>query len=252
MSNLPLDTKTLNEHLSLISSHSNSQEKYIKALIEILKHAVSETSDDTDEVYWIEEAQKTISNYTKRIIDQENERFNLENEFKRKGKTVSSIDKFTPAGESYGIPSVSLSGPLDLSDEGALNKAEANFGPPLSEEELAAHFNEVLPNKSKKKAPNFNKMSLEEIEAWEKEQDNSNDLFKVKGRIKNHATIGGASILPAGEGMINSFAHVCKALYDFAETLQNKEEKIKLYELIRKQEIVPSQIISAFTPGKYK
>lgn len=94
----------------------------------------------------------------------------------------------------------------------------------------------------------FENMTKAELEEWENQQNNSTDIYKIKARVANLARKNGASLTPVGEMMINSFVHLFKALYDFSDSIQDKETKTKLIELVRKHENVPAQLIATVTP----
>lgn len=118
---------------------------------------------------------------------------------------------------------------------------------PMTEEELAKHFGEKLPKKKKEK--DVNGMSLEEIQEWEAKQNNNNDIYKVAARVKNLARGSKASLTPVGESLCNTFVHVLKTYYDFAETIQDKDIRAKLIELTRSQEAMPGNFIEATHAG---
>lgn len=136
---------------------------------------------------------------------------------------------------------------MDYIEEQRLNKEESEFGAPWTEEELARHFNEPPPVKKKTKP--LKDMTAEEIVAMEVAQDNSNDIYKISARVKNLARFGGASLTPQGEALCNTYTHVLKAFYTFAETMTNQEEKDKFMQLIRKHEDMPSNLIAAAGVG---
>lgn len=118
------------------------------------------------------------------------------------------------------------------------------FDDDMSEEELAAHFNEVPPKKVEEKQPID--MSVEEVKEWEKQQDNSTDIYKVSARVKNIARDGGrASLTDVGEMLCNTYTHVMKAFYDFADKIKDEQTKRDLIELIRKHEDMPGNFIAA-------
>lgn len=126
-------------------------------------------------------------------------------------------------------------------------------GKEMSAEEIASIFGEDF-----KKAEGidlnsedpFKGMSLEEIENWEKDQYNKLDIYSLKGRVRNLATLAcGDNINSQGEMLINSFVHVFMDLYKYAESLENKETKTQLNERIRKHESAPGLLISAFKLG---
>ena len=127
-------------------------------------------------------------------------------------------------------------------------KVEESFGEEMSEDDIAAFFKE--PKVKKKKTKKLKNMTLEEIESWEKAQNNSNDIYRVSARIKNLARDAiKANLTAQGDMVVNSFTHVVKAFYDFAETVADKETKIKLIELARKQEEAPANLLAALGSG---
>lgn len=132
-----------------------------------------------------------------------------------------------------------------------LDVLPSNDSGDMTEEELAVHFKEALP--TKKKEMNVSTMTLEEIQEWESKQENNNDIYKIAARVKNLARNGDgnltANLTPTGEALCNTFVHIVKAYYDFAETLTDKETKIKLMELTRKQEGIPGSFIAAMHVG---
>ena len=131
-----------------------------------------------------------------------------------------------------------------------INEREKAFGDEMSEEEIAKMFNQK-PSKKKNvevdlssKTP-FKDMTLDEIESWEAKQNNSNDLYKIKARVQNLAVAAGGNLTPQGTMLCNTFVHVLKSLYDFAETILDKNLKIALIQKIRSNEGMPASLISA-------
>lgn len=108
--------------------------------------------------------------------------------------------------------------------------------------EVAKHFGEETPKE--KTGPDLSSMSKEEIEKWEKEQENSNDIYRISARVNNLARSGGGSLTPVGAILCNSHTHVLKALYDFADTLP-EIHKEALIKVIRRQEGMPADVIAA-------
>lgn len=119
----------------------------------------------------------------------------------------------------------------------------------MTEAEIAKHFGAKLRKPRLMKGPKLSEMSLEQIEEWEKQQDNSNDIYKVAARVKNLATPLDGSLTSTGIMLCNSFTHVFKDLYDFAETIRSKKTKTRLIELIRSKEKIPGDLIAALRSG---
>jgi len=120
----------------------------------------------------------------------------------------------------------------------------------MTSEEVAKLMGEKPKKRKRKKEKDLFDMTKEELEAWEKSQDNSNDIYRVSARVKNLAReSAGANLTPVGEALCNTYTHVLLSLYAFAETLKNKKTKMKLIELIRKHEEMPAQVISYGSKG---
>lgn len=90
---------------------------------------------------------------------------------------------------------------------------------------------------------NIEDMTLEELKALEFQQDNSNDLYKVKARVANLARNGTLSLTPVGEMLVNSYVHVLLDLYGFAESITDENVKIQLINKIRSHEDMPGKLI---------
>lgn len=124
--------------------------------------------------------------------------------------------------------------------------ANENSCDEMSASDVAKLFNEVYAEEKYEKIPE----TKEEIEAWERSQENSNDIYKVNARIKNLAREAvKANLTAQGDMVINSFTHVLKAFYDFAETVQDKETRTKLIALTRLQEGAPALLLTALGVG---
>lgn len=136
---------------------------------------------------------------------------------------------------------------MDYAEEQRLNKEESDFGAPWTEELLAEYFGESPPDR--KKAKSIKNMTNEEIVSLEKEQDNSNDIYKISARIKNLARGNNASLTPMGDILCNTYTHVLKALYIFADTMSDQNTKDKLIRLIRANENMPANVIAAANAG---
>ena len=144
--------------------------------------------------------------------------------------------------------------------EAQMAQSEHSFGGTMSEEELAEYFKEK-PTKPKsiewepeydQKTGKMKPMPMEvaeKIVEAEKRADESNDIYKISARIKNlvRATGSGATLTDAGERLANTYIHVAKAFYDFAETIPDEAVRKKLIELIRKHESMPADFIFAMS-----
>lgn len=237
----PLDDKGIEDIGHDILLHHRAQAQIIEKLIDFLAEALQDADPDTCD--WYEDVEKLVKARNQRKIEFENHRFNQTN-----GYNLDSNSPF-PAEPHERINHI------DIKREADLNAHEAQeFGGELSEEELANHFREkptlkVL-KKKKEKELKLNKMSMAEIESWEAAQDNSTDIYKVSARIKNAARMAvKANLTPQGDMVTNTFAHLIKGLYDLADTIPDKEIKIKLVNFAKKQEETPAGLIAALSAG---
>jgi hypothetical protein len=236
----PLDEQGIAEISNDILQNHRSQMKLVADLAELLRTAMEcVDEDDAEENPWLDEANELLSNISKRKIDFETHRFNQKNGH---GVSEKSPYKASPTETSL---------PIDVVDEGRLNAIENESGE-MSEEEVAALFQTQVPEPKakKKKLKPLNKMSMEEIEEWERQQDNSNDIYKVQARVKNAASRAvKANLTPQGIMVCNTFVHMLKLLYDFAATVDDKDTRIKLTNLVKSQEDMPASLISALNAG---
>lgn len=242
----PLDQLTLNEFISHIHNNEMAQRETIKFLTSLIQDAM-EDSDEEEE--WYQNADKFLQMQHELKIYHENRIFDKNNIRKAKG-----MESKVPVNNIHHSVAKATA-PINVcgfENEGKLNKIESEFGGEMSEEDLSKHFGERRKKKKdidlSKKSP-FKGMTNEEISEWENKQDNSNNLYKIKARVVNLARESGASISPVGEMLCNTFVHVVKDLYDFAETIQDKEVKIQLIEKIRKHESMPANLIKATVSG---
>lgn len=249
----PIDAVTAETFYGHLIAHDRAQRNMVQALTLLLQEAMREPgAEDTD---WFQEAKNLMKMQAKIKVENENRLFNAKNGH-HENSTVnvnvsSNMEPVIPIGDNINVPGASI-GP---EQSAKLSEMEKGFGEELSEEELAKHFSE-RPKKAKKdgidmsvKEP-FKGMTIEEIEAWEDKQQNSNDIYKIKGRVQNLAVgISGGNLTPVGEMMVNSFVHVVKDLYDYASTLADNRIRMELTERIRKHEGMPGNLISAAASG---
>lgn len=130
-----------------------------------------------------------------------------------------------------------------------VSKEEESFGEEMSDEELLGIFGEIKQPEQGKKYKPLKEMTLEEIKSWEKDQENSTDLYKIKARVANLARETGGQLTAQGEMLCNSYVHVMKSFYDFAETVQDPQIKLALIKLIRNNEDMPGIVIAAAGAG---
>jgi hypothetical protein len=236
MNKFPIDEKGVQELASNIVKNHQAQEQLIAKLTDFLRLAMSELdledAHEDEDLEWVEDAVRLVESLQKRQIEFANLRFDQSNGHKP--------DVLSP----YEIE-VNYS-----------KKVEEEVDKEWSEEELAKHFGEPKPVKKKELTKRkLAKMSLEEIESWEKAQDNSNDIYKVSARVKNLARAAG-NLTAQGDMLCNTFTHVLMAFYDFASRLEDKDTKIRLTELTRSKEGMPADFIGAAQAnvkvGKFK
>lgn len=236
----PIDTTTVEKFFGHLVAHTRAQSQINDAAFILLRAAMEEMGmEDTD---WYPEAKQLMKFREKLKIDHENRLFNEKN---------GLADKINQPLPSFGVDGTITDPELNKK----LDDVESGFGGEMSEEDLAAHFKEKPKKKSKdgidlsEKTP-FKNMSIDEIEAWERKQENSNDIYKIKARVQNLAVgISGGNLTPVGTMMVNSFVHVVKDLYEFAETVQDKSLRIELIERIKRHETMPGTLIAAASSG---
>jgi hypothetical protein len=228
----PLDNKAIENIANDLIRNHQAQDKLISLLSEHLKIAVAYIQrDGRNGEEWVQEADKLLKEMDIRAKDFDNLRFDQQNG--HKDGVVSPYEVVNDA-----------STPIDM-----LDSLNTSMGPetPMTEEELARHFGEKLP--TKKVEMSVSDMTLEEINEWEAKQNNNNDIYKVAARVKNLARGSKATLTPVGESLCNVFVHVLKTFYDFAETIQDKDVRAKLIELVRTQEAMPGNFIEATHAG---
>lgn len=237
MNKYPLDGQAIQDIVKDILQHNIAQLTIIQKLETLLQDAVDSTEDEDQE--WYQDAEEMLQSFRARKTEYENHRFNQSN--------GHNLSQNSPGIEVPPLPAVAANAVIDPLKEAQLNALEAGEGE-MDEAEVAKIFNEKPPKKKKEKS--FKKMSLEEIEDWEKAQDNSNDIYKVSARVKNlaRAAVKG-NLTQQGDMVVNMFTHLFKSFYDFAETVSDKETKIKLIEMTRKQEELPGSLLSALGSG---
>ena len=78
--------------------------------------------------------------------------------------------------------------------------------------------------------------------------DQSNTVYAISGRMKNLLAMAGISLTPVGTILINSYTHVLKSLYDFAENLEGFNERASLEHLLLQAESLPKSVIELTIP----
>ena len=218
MNRYPLDRKSVETAIADLTRNDDAQRMLVHKLRGFLGKAIEFGACENAD--WYPEAYKLLAEMHDRQSYFDTLRFDQSNGHR--------LDEITGGG----IGPVSLGNEIDESNE------------EVTVEELAKYFDQVppTPKPKSKQQP----MTLEEIEAWERKQDNSNDIYKVKARVKNHARDAmKANVSSVGEMLVNTYVHVLISLYEFADKIQDKETKIKLLELIRKNETMPANFMAA-------
>lgn len=249
----PIDAVTSETFYGHLIAHDRAQRNMIHALTTLLQEAM--LGVEPEDASWYDDAKAILDLQKKIKVENENRLFNAKNGHPDNSTVNVSVSNDLPPT----IPirdNIQVPGAIITPEQNAnLSEREKGFGEELSEAELASHFSERPKKAAKgsvdltKKEP-FKGMTLDEIEAWEAAQNNGNDIYKIKSRVQNLAVgISGGNLTPVGEMMVNSFVHVVKDLYDYADTLTDKETKIRLTERIRKHESMPGNLISAASSG---
>ncbi len=244
----PIDSVTTETFIGHLVANDRAQRQLIQALTILLTEAMNEMGmEDTE---WYPEAEALLNLQKKLKNEHETRLFNEKNGHVVV-QDVAVSSKPDVSGEVIYIPGISGLGQIEDPQLNAnINEREKAFGEELSEAEIRQMFHDKSEKRTKKsvnmtaKDP-FKDMTLEEIEEWERTQDNSNDIYKVKARVANLARGSGGSLTAVGEMMVNSFVHVVKDLYDFAETIPDKSLKIAIIERVRKHEGMPGNLIAA-------
>lgn len=237
----PIDHLTAEQFFGHLIAHHRALETQVSSLTRLLMEAMSEMGmEDTD---WFTEAKDLIKNIKSIERDHELRIFNESNGHGTPQRADTEIvQKVTENAQKQFTP-----------EQNAMaNQQEKSFGEEMSEDDLAAYFKEKRTKKKEhkvnlsKKDP-FAGMSLDEIQAWEAEQDNSNDLYKVKARVMNLARAStGGTVTPVGEILVNTYVHVLMDFYKYAATL-DKDVRYEMTQRIRKHEDMPGKIIAAST-----
>lgn len=252
----PLDHATFNETVAHLVSHANMQSVIISKMTELLNGAMDASEHDEDD--WYKDAQVLFEDLRKLSVDHESRRWNETNYQNQINAGAIKIPKEIPVqkmppGEIKAVQDPVIAGlqslQFDLHADLEANKKEAKFGEEMSEEELERLFTQKRTKKTKDKPKQISQMSLDEIESWEKSQDNSNDIYKIKARVANLARGGNASLTKQGDMLVNTYVHVLKALYDFADQIEDKTVKMGLIKIIRSNEGMPGNLIAAAGAG---
>jgi hypothetical protein len=230
MTKYPLDRKGIENIVRDIQQNDIYQKDTILQLSNLLLAAVPYMED----MEWNEKTEHILTQLNDRAKAFENLRFDQGNGYK-----LQETSPYEQKGFEIETTALTTPEPEQIPDTGE-----------MTEDELARYFKEPKLKLKETLEKPVDKMTLDEIEAWEAKQDNSNEIYKVSARIKNLARLTVKGNLTAqGEMLANMFTHVIKAYYDFADTLIDKEVKIRLIELTKRQEDVPANLIAALGAG---
>ena len=243
-----MDAVTTNTFFGHLIANERAQRQMIQALTELLKEAMEGSemaSEDGETPDWYYEAKTLIKIQAKIKMENENRLFNEKN-----GHAEPIARTLTPEVANSDYSDVSM-GPKSPSD-GEYSEAELSrmFGDKAASKPNKKGLKEMSEDEINRVPVQDLQKLVTEAEAEEIRQDNSNEIYKVKARVANLAvSISGGNLTPVGTMMVNSFVHVVKDLYDFADTLTDKELGIRLSERIRRHESMPGNLISAASSG---
>jgi len=269
----PLDPISFNEYITHIIAHSNMQTVLIERFSQLLTHAMDASEHDDDE--WFKDAELLFKELRNIKGEHDTRRWNEANYQRQVDAGAIKVPKNLPAvlsradqhlmvkegppkpnfgvierieqddGHIVGLPGLQFDDKLNMK----ANVEEAKFGPEMSEEELERMFSQKRTKIKKVHPKQLSEMTMDEIEEWEAKQNDSTDIYKIAARVKNLARGNNASLTQQGEILCNSYVHVMKAFYDFADKLQDRAIKVQLTQLIRGQEGMPGTIIAAAGAG---
>jgi hypothetical protein len=232
----PLDPKTFIETMGQLVEHEKSQTVLIGRMTTLLEEAMDAAPNANDN--WYMESEELLKDFHSLAMYHESRRFNEANFQAQMPKDMKKMVAKTKFMET-----------LDDIEDIIEESEEEEIGE-MTEDELSRHFKEKrVAKQNVASSKKLKDMSLEEIQDWERAQDNSNDLYKIKARVANIARGGNMVLTPQGEMLANTYVHVLKSLYDFAEKIEDKNIRIQLVELIRSHEGMPGNLIAAAGAG---
>ncbi len=242
----PLDQLTFNETVTHLVSHANMQAVLIEKMAQLLAGAMDESEYVQAESF--KESKALLEDLQTLQVEHEGRRWNEANyQAQFKAGVLPTPPK--PTAVVNPVKDGSKNTQFNLAMDVEANRTEEEFGGEMSEEDLERHFGQKPQIKKREKSKDFKDMTLDEIQSWEAAQNNSNDIYKIKARVANLARGTNASLTPQGEILVNSYVHVMKSLYDFAEKIEDKTLKINLTNLVRSHEGLPGTIIAAAGAG---
>ena len=79
-----------------------------------------------------------------------------------------------------------------------------------------------------------------------------NNIYQISARIKNAAAKNDHAFSAQGMALCNMYTHVIKTLYDFSDTLEDRDAAARLNDVILKQEDFPAKLLDLFVPVQEK
>jgi hypothetical protein len=248
----PLDPSTFSETINTLVEHNKMQEVLVQKVCSLLQLAMDDAEYADSE--WYVESETLFKDMHALKMYHESRRFNEDNFRKQYG--------FEPAQRVKG----SIDRLNDLSDLPMVDDQEE--APEMSHTELDVALNSKRSMKKRRYVGNpqrgLQQMSEDEIsstpvnklkelvaqaELDEQASDNSTDIYKIKARVANLARGPGMSLTPQGVQLCNTFVHVLKSFYDFADKIQDPNVRVPLIKLIRSHEKMPGVLIASAGAG---
>lgn len=247
-----MDSATFIETANQLLEHNKTQENLVNRVCGLLKESMSYVEEGEEEE-WYFQAQTLFVDLHALQMYHESRRFNEDNFRKQfgyepKARVADSINRIN---EPVDIPVLE---PQD--DHGEMSETELN--------KLFNGNREVKRHKQASSKRGLRQMSEREIASTsidklkelvadatieEHAMDNSTDIYKIKARVANLARGPGMQLTPQGEQLCNTFVHVLKSLYDFADRVHEEKTRTSLIKLIRSHETMPSVLIAAAGAG---
>lgn len=110
----------------------------------------------------------------------------------------------------------------------------------MTAEDMAEYFGEPAPIVKERPLPT----TKEELDKMGYEEARSEETAKIAARIKNTAAASvNTNLTHTGVMLCNTYTHVIKSLYSFANTIPDEQVRNQLKELIYKHEDMPANFI---------
>lgn len=246
----PLDAETFIETVTMLVENNKMQQILVDKMKGLLEQAM--TDAETDDSQWYDDAEDLLKDLHALKTYHESRRFNETNFRNQYG--FEATQKADASIARLNLPPSEI---VQVQDEDVTVNE-------LSEDDMSRFFSEkrkekrYRPNRSLKqmshdeiaKAPVADlKELLQQATAEEIAMDNSNDIYKIKARVANLARGPGMQLTAQGQQLCNTFVHVLKSLYDFADRIPYEDVRTKLISLLRSHENMPGILIAAAGAG---